>query len=62
LLLVAPKTTCKNKEGGGSKPKPRKRKHNLEITNYKPCKTQQKIKIRTKNNTKQKPIKKNLKI
>jgi len=44
LLIVAPKTTCKSKEGERTS-KEKKKTHNLKITNYKPYKTKQKSKL-----------------
>jgi len=43
LLIVAPKTTCKSKEG--ERTSKEKKNHNLKITNYKPYKTKQKSKL-----------------
>jgi hypothetical protein len=40
----------------------KKKKSKVKITNYKPCKTKQKIKTKHKTNAKHKPIKKIIKI
>jgi hypothetical protein len=60
LLLLAQDITS-NIKMGCRKPK-KKKKSKVKITNYKPCKTKQKIKTKHKTNAKHKPIKKIIKI
>ncbi len=57
LLIVAPKTTCKSKEGE-RRSKEKKKKKQLKNYKLQTLQNKAKIKIRTKNNTKYKSINK----